>query len=1058
MIAAQMDQMTPKKESSLFSRMARIAVLPVLIVMGGAWPAFGAVAEGEDPAADVTGRTIGNQPGDRTGPVPARGEASQLLAQKSLPLEPLTVDASFSALRASVWKEGEVERMLLDGWVAIDIGQYHFKAERASVWILHRRINPENGEATIANEMAIYLEEVSEANRASSITATGRNLLMSVLTLGRVSLKSDAFHDAPPTGYIGFLDRAEQRLVELLKRPDTAEPLVAVAAPEIQRLVTQRTQPILPFGEPEPSGPAGLPDLEGRPAEGGEVAVTARREYFPPPEATVQFHADDFVYQFAEDRDESYAILSGHLVVQYIEMRPRPGQRNVRQLTLTADRAVIFTDPVQQHEIARRQFSADLIRGIYLEGDVVATDNEFTLRGPRMFYDFRANRALVFDAVLHTYDRKARLPIYIRADEVRQLAMDQWQADNVRISTTEFFVPYLSLGASTVNIQRRQDPVTGEAHTVVDARRITVRAGDLPVFWWPRYRGRAEDIPLRRIGVGGNERNGFTVRTQWNLLGLAGLDPPPGTDANLLLDYYEERGPGGGVDFNYQLGDGGGRAFGYIIQDDGEDRLSSGAKKNLDDQTRGLFSWWHRQRLADDWTLIMEANFISDVNFLDAFFEQQAEQRREYQSRIYLKQQHDNWALEIFANVDLNGFIANEDLLQSQGYQVEKLPEIGYYSFANKLWGGRISYSSEYRVSRMRLTFPRHTLSEIGQGFGGFGLPASTDLSAAAFAAGFREDFVNRFHTRHEFSTTLQWGPFKLVPFLVGRYTVYDDDFTEFSAQAEDQRIYGAAGVRINAQFARVDDSVSSRLLDLHRIRHIIEPSVTLWHGESDADSRDFPIFDLEVEGASTGSAVKLALRNTWQTQRGGPGRWRSVDVLRVDTNIVMHASETQGDFAIPRFFDYRPELSRFGDHFFGDFAWLVSDSFAAAGHIIYDLNESAVARSSIGGRIDHTDNLFTFADLRYFDADDDALLGLGLGYQLTPIYRFQGSTSYDINNDETRNINIRLIRESLQGDIVLGVSHNQFREETTLFLGIRPKGAGGQTFGGFLSGPDQRR
>ena len=43
----------------------------------------------------------------------------------------------------------------------------------------------------------------------------------------------------------------------------------------------------------------------------------------------------------------------------------------------------------------------------------------------------------------------------------------------------------------------------------------------------------------------------------------------------------------------------------------------------------------------------------------------------------------------------------------------------------------------------------------------------------------------------------------------------------------------------------------------------------------STIDPERFPVFDDDVEAIQEGYGVRLGLRNTLQTQRGGPGRWR---------------------------------------------------------------------------------------------------------------------------------------------------------------------------------------
>lgn len=993
-------------------------------------------------------------------------DGSKLLAEYGLPIEPMDGDIRLEALRASAWTEGEVNRLVLDGWVHIQVGNFKFDCEKAVIWVYSHQPNNSN---LIANEIVLFLDDMSTSMQPSGISASGRELLVTAVTWGEVILASDVLNAGRPDNQV-LLRRANERFDNWVRKNTTS-----YTGPVVSPTTEKKELPIIvkdktgTEGQTGKSKPKGVVVDRTMVSHGQEVPlyndleIDERFKIKPyKPQAILMLQFEEFEYGLSEDGTEGYLTLFGDQVVQYLEYQPRTGESQARHLTLKADRTVLFTDPIDRNQIAMRQVDIDSVRGIYLEGDVIASDGSYTLRGPRMYYEFHSNRAIVLDAVMYMYSQESRVPIYMRASEIRQLAENEWKGTDVRISTSEFFVPTVSLGATSVKLKKSEDK-NQNTHHHVDARNTTIRVGDFPIFWWPGYKGPAQETPLRQFDVGGNERNGIIVSTRWNLLALMGKAqnyPNGKLDADLILEHMTERGTGIGLDFDYRLDllSAKGNFFGYVIQDNGTDLLSSGLERKVNDETRGMIDWWHRQSLPHDWTLIIQASHISDPAFLDSYFEPWAEAGREFQSRIYAKKQRDNWALEIFGKYDFNDFVANEDLLQAQTYSVEKLPEIGYYRYADSLFGGKISYSSEYRVSRMRLSLPQHKLEVLGQGWNGFGIDPSIDLNQALASIGYHEDFVNRFYTRHEVAAPMQWGAFNVVPFIVGRFTSYDNNFEDYNRSAEDMQWFGAGGVRIATSISKVDDTVENRFLDLHRIRHIMEPSITLWNGDSNTDSTDYPLYDTDVEGASIGSAVRLALRNTWQSYRGGPGRWHSVDVLSIGSELVLHGSETQGDYRIPHWYNYRPEYSRFGDHASGDFTWLVSDSFAFAGDIIYDLNDSVIARSNIGYRIDHSQNLFSYADLRYFDAGNQTLLGAGLGYKLTSLYSMQGSITFDIDKNEARYLQATLTRKDQQMDINFGLNYDQIREETTFLLTFAPRGTGGRNYGGIINPPDNQR
>jgi hypothetical protein len=134
-----------------------------------------------------------------------------------------------------------------------------------------------------------------------------------------------------------------------------------------------------------------------------------------------------------------------------------------------------------------------------------------------------------------------------------------------------------------------------------------------------------------------------------------------------------------------------------------------------------------------------------------------------------------------------------------------------------------------------------------------------------------------------------------------------------------------------------------------------------------------------------------------------------------------------------------------------------LSDYFAVAGHMIYDLDMSQVARSAIGYRMDHTRDLYTYSDLRYLQPDHTTLLSFGMGYGISPLYSARGSVTFDLDRDESQSTSFELTRRLPQVDVIFGVSYDQFREDTTISLSVSPQGTG-KRYGGPLNPRDEER
>ena len=333
--------------------------------------------------------------------------------------------------------------------------------------------------------------------------------------------------------------------------------------------------------------------------------------------------------------------------------------------------------------------------------------------------------------------------------------------------------------------------------------------------------------------------------------------------------------------------------------------------------------------------------------------------------------------------------------------------------------------------------FEEHTPEELGIRGTGTGLPRNETIASGLSAAGLERRFINRFDTRHEVSGPFDWGIFRVVPFVVGRITAYDDDFESFGGETDQVRVFTALGVRIGTELQHVDNGVESRLFDLHRLRHIVEPSATIWFADSDVSQEDLPVYDLNVESLGTGALFRVGVRNTLQTQRGGPGQWRSVDFLTVDTNLVFHSSDSDLESPTPQTFDFRPELSQFGDHVRSEMIWLVTDTLALTGEATYDLDESAVARGAVGVELRHSPVLTTFVEFRYIDASDSELLGMGWNYRLTPIYKVILTPSWDFHEDQFRSADVSVARSFPDFVLTLRVRYDRIADETTFGASI---------------------
>lgn len=1077
----------------------------------GASPMDGLIGRGAAPVADeFSGRDFG---GLRFAMRAVRGPVS------------------FGAARVTTWSRESpatgttIQQMLLAGDVKVTLGVYHFSAARAVVYIEK-------------------LSDVSDAEEAEDVPIPfapddSAGVYQIFVFFDRVSSPmaeisvSVAANRLPVRAVIEPENGIDLRY-DLLIQGESNDPLVREAEQSLANILRQQegaeTQAVPPQ------------DFEGRRRLSAPVPAESR-SYLPPTASQLASRAADSLDAttlqnaaftgpiFARDgiftispgdvtlisgTDENSLLISNGLVVQYADTR------SGRSLQLTAQRGVIFTDPSEIKDMGRLR--AGDVRGFYLEGDVIASDGQYTLRGPKMFYDVRRNKAVVLDGVFWTYDQQRRLPLYVRADTIRQKSSNEFEAKKARLATSAFFNPDFSIGATQVTLTRRQvaskpegllptiqswsssgqgtgpapsgatapgqtmgvrgmataedargvgnvpttgydlesDLITASAlmpsmvtENYIDAKNITLNAEGMPFFYWPYYEGTIDEPLLRDLRAENRSGSGFAIKSRWNAYRLIGLKGTPFTRADVMLDAYFSRGPGVGTNLAWAGPDANGSAFLYGLFDDhGTDVLPTGERRTYDGQNRGVALGEHAVALNDRWTLLGEGAYQSDANFVESFYPDMAKTRREFTTELYLRRLEDNTAFIANAKGSFNDFITNEYLLQSQGYYVTKAPELQYLRQADPLlsswFGDVLTWTQEYRAGMMGMKFDSVTpeyrgFSNPTQSQQIFGINPNQTLNESLTAQGYLPQQVFRFDTRQQVDAKIEMGPVNFVPFGAVRLTGYDHNFDQFAANAgSDQtdryRLWGSTGGTLSTQIQRVNNSVDSRMFDLHRIRHIVEPSVTIFTAGTNRDESTLPTYDENVEAIAKGTSIRAGVNQIWQTQRGRPGRYYSVDVFTLDANYVDSTSETDLRSPVGRFFDFRPELSSFGKYGNLDSAWRVTDATTLTGGTVFDFDLNQQARTSAGIIVQQTPDVTANMDLRYLNALDLTTLGAGLAYRLANQYIVTVSASYDLTSSELQGIGAEVKRDFQSMRLGFNIARNQISGQTSFGFTLTPR------------------
>jgi len=718
-------------------------------------------------------------------------------------------------------------------------------------------------------------------------------------------------------------------------------------------------------------------------------------------------------------------------------------------LELQADNAVIFLSAEQQPEGDGKSRAKDTLTGmqaIYMSGDVVATNGQRTIRADEIYYDFERKKAIALNAVMRNFDTTEGIPIYVRAAKLRQTAENEFAADDITLTTSEFYLPQISFNASNITITDTtptDEQQGGTSKSSYDAQMHDVRLKmyDKTFFYWPFMRSNLQrpDLPIKSVRIGNDNIYGTFFETQWYLARLLGLQEPEGTDSTLALDYYSKRGFGGGIATEYTGEDYFGRLLGYMINDTGEDRLGRiSSRRNLEpeQELRGRFHWQHRQFLPYNWQLTAEASYESDKNFLESFYRSEFYTGKGQETLIYLKRIEDNWGLSLLGKVRTNDF-KNE---------LEELPSTEFHWTGQSFFDDRLTFYSDTQVSRFR------------------------QLYASSYNDPGSEDYFSFATTRNEVDMPMAVGKAKVVPFVAG--TVAYEDGAGFyreldgsMAEGQENVWFGETGIRASTQpYWKVYPNVKSELWDLNQMRHLIKPyltAVAYTQNESVIEQRD---------------TLNVGISQRLQTKRGLDEKQRSVDWMRLDMDVTW-VNNSGDDSAGPDKFIWNkpfippintvsrviPLQDRRSSHIFGprrnyfgaDYSWLLSDTTAVLSDMNYDMQSGVLQQFNVGFSHMRWPNLQYYIGSRYLRRLDNGYGEYGsnaftfaVTYVLDPRYTLVYSQQIDFDFGEIVRSDITLIRQYHRLYWGLSFSADESLDRQSVTFSLWPQGVPGLAFG----------
>lgn len=656
------------------------------------------------------------------------------------------------------------------------------------------------------------------------------------------------------------------------------------------------------------------------------------------------------------------------------------------------------------------------IEAVYLEGDVVVTQREYGIRASRIYYDFASDRALILDAVVRTDLPGRNVPLYLRADEIRQLSTRAYSADKAMLTTSEFHTPHYHIGADRIEITDRTPPDPAGAQRGITAgsfriEHATLNVANIPVAYWPFIYGSVDssESSIQSLRFGFSDDFGAEIETDWDLFNLLGLQRPDGFDSTLSLDYFSRRGPAVGADVDYLQDEYFGLIKSYLLlNDDGDDFLGRQREEVGRDGSRGRFLARHRHYLEDDWQLSTEFSYISDRGFLEEFFETEFDLEKDQETLIHLKRQRANWAFVATAQWRLLDWLT----------QVERLPDFSYFRIGEPTPVGTLM--SENRLGLVRFRAGDKTFRELLRD----GHEESSGVTARA-------------DSRQELEHPFDVGPVRLVPFASIRGSAWEETLDGGSAQ----RIFATYGVRGSMYLSRVYPDTRSSLFDLNGIRHIVKPEFTVWMSHTNVDSDELFEFDRSVEGIDEVDGATIGVRQRWQTKRGHGDNRRNVDVFTLDIELGVF-NDAQNEFRSNGFASVtRPENSIARNFVNTSAIWRVNDRTALVGESNFDVDDAEFDILNLSMAVDRTPRFSYLLGYRYIGETESNLLLYGANYQLTEKHTLALREAFDLDRGRTLDFTVGLIRRFPRWFTALSFQLDEAEDDFGVSLSIWPQG-----------------
>jgi hypothetical protein len=756
------------------------------------------------------------------------------------------------------------------------------------------------------------------------------------------------------------------------------------------------------------------------------------------------------------------------------------GLDNFGSIDVETDNLVIWTEgALQGNEEGQSLQSKDRPLEIYMEGNVVFRQGERIIHAQRMYYDVRRQTGIVLSAEVLTPVPKYEGLLKLRADVLQQLGPDRFLAQNASLTSSRFGVPGYELRSGLMTYEDVQhpriNPLTGAPEVdstggpIIDHEKLATSRNNflyieqVPVLYWPFMATDLEkpNYYVNSINVRNDRVFGTQILTEFDAYQILGIRNPNGTKWTLSADYLSERGPAGGTTFNYERQTFWGipeSTTGFFdvwaIKDHGLDNLGLDRRAIPPEKDfRGRLLAQHRQMLPNNFQLTGEVGLISDFNFLEQYFEREYDQLKDQTTDIELKQYLDNSTWSGFASVRLNPFFT----------ETEWLPRLDHFWIGEPLLNDTLTWYEHTNIAYARFKSAQPPTDPAQ--FAHWG-PLAWELPADSTHLG------ERLATRHEIDLPFSLGAVKFDPYLIGELARWGEalDFND------ENRAYGAAGIRASLPIWSVDPQVESQLFNVHGIAHKMVFETDISYARSSQPLEDFALYDQiddndieayrrwypfndfnvlpqnipkpfderfyalrrglgnwvaspSTEIADDLFAARMGLRQRWQTKRGPLGNQRIVDWIVFNTDFTLFPDPNRDNFGqVFGLLDY-------------NFRWHVGDRTTVVSDGYFDFYDNAPKYATIGMFLNRPPRGSLFMGLHSLNGPITSnVIATSYSYRMSPKWMSTFGTTFDLHDARNIGQNFTLTRIGESFLLVMNVNVDTSKNNVGANIAVIPR------------------